>query len=73
MSKILSKARRYMKLSERFYKVDSIFLQNGDYDVTVRMKYGRKRASKTRLSQVGSANLNNARSHRSLPALILRF
>ena len=24
-----------MKLSERVYKVGSIFLQNGDYDVTV--------------------------------------
>ena len=30
-----SKARRDTKLSERFYKVCSIFLQNGDFDVTV--------------------------------------
>ena len=29
------KARRDMKLSERFYKVGSIFQQNGDFDVTV--------------------------------------
>ena len=29
------KAHRDMNLSERFYKVGAIFLQNGDYDVTV--------------------------------------
>ena len=30
-----TKARRDMNLSERVYKVSSIFLQNGDLDVTV--------------------------------------
>ena len=32
---VLIKAHRDMNLSERFYKVGEIFLQNGDYDVTV--------------------------------------
>ena len=35
LSNILTNARRNMKLSEHFYKVSSIFLQNGDFDVTV--------------------------------------
>ena len=32
---IYPKARRDMNLGERVYKVGSIFLQNGDFDVTV--------------------------------------
>ena len=35
---ITLKARRDMSLSERVYKVGSIFLQNGDIHVTVKTK-----------------------------------
>ena len=34
-NEVASKARRGMNLSECFYKVGSIFIQNGDFDVTV--------------------------------------
>ena len=69
-SKVKFKARRDM--SERGYKVGSMFLQNGDFvgkrdakflerdrgDVTVGTKNRRNRASKTRLSQPLICNSN---------------